>query len=150
MEPPSAEEQRRSEIALNTAIRRLHTQTGHPSPEGLARAIRLAGGSDDAVAAALALRCPVCARAAPPGPALPASLKELVKEFGDLVALDTFELADAHQKKRLFLNIVDAASRFQLVVPIQNRPPTTIWLAILEVWSPLAGFPERWLVDGGG
>ena len=47
---------------LMTAIKTLHSNLGHPSSRSLARAIKLSGGSDEAVQAALAYRCPTCVR----------------------------------------------------------------------------------------
>ena len=47
---------------LMAAIRKLHANLGHPHPRRLARAIRLSGGSEAAVAAALNYRCETCNR----------------------------------------------------------------------------------------
>ena len=43
--------------ALKNCIERLHCNTGHASREDLARVVRLAGGSEDAVLCCKALRC---------------------------------------------------------------------------------------------
>ena len=40
------------------AVKTLHSNLGHPGPRALARAIRLSGGSDEAVSAALSYKCP--------------------------------------------------------------------------------------------
>ena len=45
---------------LLLAVKTLHSNLGHPGPRALARAIRLSGGSDEAVSAALSYKCPVC------------------------------------------------------------------------------------------
>ena len=57
---------------LLLAIKTLHPNLGHPGPQALARAIRLSGGSDEAVSAALSYKCPSCARLREPRPANPA------------------------------------------------------------------------------
>ena len=75
------EASRRHRDAIISAIAKLHTQTGHPSPEALARAIRIAGGSDAAVAAALSYRCGVCNRHRDVGPALPHTLHDSLREL---------------------------------------------------------------------
>jgi hypothetical protein len=71
--------------ALLTAIRTLHSNLGHPSSRALARSIRLTGGSDEAVAATLAFRCPTCARLKEPKPVNPAKLNDKFNNFADLV-----------------------------------------------------------------
>lgn len=83
-----------------------------PAPEHLARAICLAGGSDEAITTDLRYRCSACARLRAQGPAAPHALHPSAREFGDLVALDTSTLMGCAGK--LFLNVVDVASRFGL------------------------------------
>ena len=51
VEPP-VPEAAQDESTLRAAIAKLHTNLGHPSNEALARAIRLTGGSDAAIALA--------------------------------------------------------------------------------------------------
>ena len=46
----------------------LHVNLGHPSNDALARAIRLSGGSDDAIQAAFKVRCTVFERLTEPSP----------------------------------------------------------------------------------
>ena len=82
--------------ALLTAIKTLHSNLGHPSSRALARSIRLTGGSDEAVAAALAYKCPTCTRLKEPRPVNPAKLNDKLPNFGDLVCVDLFTLADAN------------------------------------------------------
>ena len=93
-----------------TAIKTLHSNLGHPSSRTLARAIKLSGGSDEAVQAALSYRCPVCVRLKEPKPANPAKLSKRWKHFGDMVAVALFTLADRDSVERTFLNMVDHAS----------------------------------------
>ena len=76
--------------ALLTAIKTLHSNLGHPSSRALARSIRLTGGSDEAVAAALAYKCPTCTRLKEPRPVNPAKLNDKFPNFGDLVCVDMF------------------------------------------------------------
>ena len=60
--PAGAAEDAAEQAVLKAAVAKLHTNLGHPSNEALARAIRLTGGSDAAIAIALAHRCPTCQR----------------------------------------------------------------------------------------
>ena len=61
--------------------------------DALAKAIRLSGGSDEAIQAALRVRCAVCERLAEPSPVPAASLRRWT-EFGQCVALDLLCFAD--------------------------------------------------------
>ena len=54
--------------SLRKIVAQLHVHLGHPSNDALARAIRLSGGSDDAIQAAFKVRCTVCARLTEPSP----------------------------------------------------------------------------------
>ena len=87
---------------LQNAIRQLHRNLGHPDGQSLARAIRLTGGSDEAVRIALSFKCPVCHRLQEPKPTPAASLRQY-KKFGDAVAVDLFVLADCYGEVRTFL-----------------------------------------------
>ena len=66
---------------------------GHPENAALARAIRLTGGSNQAVRIALDLRCGICAPRQKPDINLPAKL-HAHRDFGDRVGVDLF----AHNK----------------------------------------------------
>ena len=80
---------------LQNTIKIVHTNFGHPANASLARAIRLQGGSEEAIAAAEAHRCVECERRRPVDLDMPVDLKADVKEFGDLVCTDLMQLSDA-------------------------------------------------------
>ena len=147
---PQDDEGRRKSTVLRSAIAKLHVQTGHSPPEYLARAIRLAGGTDQAVREATKYQCSVCARLKSPGPPLPHNLRGGVKNFGDLVAMDTFTLADCRGNIKLFLNVIDVASRFGLTLELASHKPEVVWDTFMAGWTNWAGFPISLLVDGGG
>eukprot|EP00974_Lingulodinium_polyedra_P101636 9843243-Lingulodinium_polyedra.AAC.1 len=110
-------------LHLKRAVAKLHTNLGHPGNAALARAVRLSGGSDAAIAAATMHHCPTCLRLQEPPPAMPASLRDKWREFNDCVAIDLFTLTDARGVQQQFLNMVDMASRYQLVTPIAGKSP---------------------------
>ena len=56
---PVDQTQQSEDANLRKIVAQLHVNLGHPSNEALARAIRLSGGSDDAILAALKVRCTV-------------------------------------------------------------------------------------------
>ena len=78
---------------------------GHPSNDALAKAIRLSGGSDEALEAALKVRCTVCERLTEPSP-VPAAFLRRWTEFGQCVELDLFMFADiTGQKLSVFYHV---------------------------------------------
>ena len=135
-------------LAIQSAIRHLHTQVGHPENRSLARAIRISGGSEHAKPA-LQHRCAACQNVTEPTPALPAQLKKW-KEFNECVYLDTFTLGDSRGNVFELLNMGDWASVYQMVWPIKGRHPITAWDTFLDKWCSWAGPPLNPRVDGGG
>ena len=65
---PVDQTQQGEDAKLCMIVSRLHVNLGHPSNDDLARAIRLSGGSDDAIQAAVKVRCTVCERLTEPSP----------------------------------------------------------------------------------
>ena len=132
---------------LNNAVIKLHSELGHPHNRALARAIRLAGGSDRAVAAALRLACDVCARRREPQPVLKAKLHTSSEPWTS-VAVDLFELADYAGQVESFLNIVDMFTGFQLVGLLVSKHPAHVFEEFMKGWCGHYGPPFRALVDG--
>ena len=60
--------QQNEDANLRNIVAQLRVNLGHPSNDALARAIRLSGGSDDAIQAAFKVRCTVCERLTEPSP----------------------------------------------------------------------------------
>ena len=112
------------------------------SNDALARAIRLSGGSDDAIQAAFKVRCTVCERLTEPFPVLAASLRRWT-EFGQcVVALVLFMFADNTGQNGLFLNVLDMASHYQVVFPVADKNPLTVFYRFLLGWCLTLGVPE--------
>ena len=86
---PVDQTQQSGDANLRKVVAQLHVDLGHPSNDALARAIRLSGGSEDAIQAALKVRCTVCERLTQPSPVPAASLRRWT-EFGQCVAFDFF------------------------------------------------------------
>ena len=57
---------------------------------------------------------------------MPGGIRE-AKDFGDTVAIDLFSLADCFGQVQSFLNIVDLASAFQIVVTIASKHPNHVY-----------------------
>ena len=74
--PSSREQPVPDEQVLQSAMRQLHRNLGHPENRSLARAIRLTGGSDEAIRLALSFKCPICHRLREPKPTAAAKLRQ--------------------------------------------------------------------------
>ena len=90
---PVDQTQQSEDFNLHKIVAQLHVNLGHPSNDALVTAIRLSGGSDESIHAALKVRCAVCERLTEPSPVPAASLRRW-SEFGQCVALDLFMFAD--------------------------------------------------------
>ena len=117
---PVDQTQQSEDANLRKIVAQLHMNLGRPSNDALARAIRLSGGSEDAIQAALKVRCTVCERLTEPSPVPAASLRRWT-EFGQCLALDLFMFADITGQNGLFLNMLDMASHCKVVFRLQTR-----------------------------
>ena len=105
---PTDQAQQDEDASLRKIVAQLHVNLGHPSNDALARAIRLSGGSDDAIQVAFKVPWTVCDRLTEPSP-VPAASHVRWTEFGQCVALDLFML--------------DMASHYQVVFRVVDRIP---------------------------
>ena len=148
MKDPSPQDDCESQ-ELTKAVAQLHVNLGHPSNDALARGIRLAGGTDAAIRTAMKLYCAVCNRLKEPS-AIPAASLRKWKEFGECVAIDLFMLGDCGAESATFLNMVDMASRYQVVFPIADKNPITVFYGFLMGWCMTLGIPANTRFDVGG
>ena len=139
-----------SVAALMKAIKKLHCNLGHPSPRRLARAIRLSGGSEAALAAAMSFVCETCKRLKHPAPTNAASLGKITQEFNEKVGVDLFTLADLSGAVRTFINLVCWGTNFQIVAPCPSKRPDVVFAAFLSAWCLCFGVPRELVHDRGG
>ena len=85
------------ERALKSAVMQLHVNTGHPSNDSLARAIRATEGFQRAVEAAQNVYCEVCVAHQCPQPHLPGRIR-LERDVNDSIGVDLFNLADSRRE----------------------------------------------------
>lgn len=138
---------REKPFSLAQLVRRAHEGLGHPGNERLARILKDAKASPEAVALAKKLTCSVCEQHAatrPPRRAAPP--KNL--QVNQIVGIDTIYLPDYRGKRRMALNIVDWASRFQMMIPLPGHTPAAARRAYLQ-WVRLFGPPEKLYTDLG-
>ena len=138
---------REKPLSLSHLVRRAHEGLGHPGNERLARILKGAGATEEAVKLAKNLECSVCQQhqlTKPPRAAAPP--KEL--PVNHTVGVDTIYIPNHKGKNRMALNIVDWSSRFQMVIPLRNHTPGEARHAYLQ-WVRFFGPPVRLYTDLG-
>ena len=114
--PPGEEVSRDPEKdrKIDLALKKLHSNLGHPSSRGLIRVLRHSGASQLAVERATLLQCSVCANHQRPSAPLPANT-DRVKELKDRVGLDVKHVTGwSTGHKQVCVNIVDYATSLQV------------------------------------
>ena len=128
-------------------VRKAHEGMGHPGNDRLVRILKAAKASPEAIKIARELQCSVCQQhqhTRTPRPAAPP--KEL--KLNSVVGVDTLYLPSWNGKHRAALNIVDWASRFQMIVPLSGPNPAAARQAYLR-WVRFFGPPSVLKVDLG-
>ena len=73
------------------------------------------------------------------------------REFGDTAAIDLFVLQDYKGNQLSFVNILDLASTFGVVVAmIPSKHPKIVWDHFFKHWITPFGVPRRLIYDQGG
>ena len=134
---------------LLQALRRIHTNLGHPPKEALVRHLVHAGAHDNAVRAARHLQCEVCRRVAPPRAARP--VKPFVPHrFNDRLSLDILFLKDIRGATYAYLNQVDSATSYQALAYLANRTEMEVLKVLVNGWFTFFGYPDQLLLDAEG
>ena len=136
-------------LSVEQLVRRAHCGLGHVANDRLARILHQAGARKEAVEYAKKLQCDVCQRHKHTAPARAAAPpRDLAPN--QIVGVDTIYLPGLqfNGKRKMALNIVDWATRFQLVIPLQDHTPRSARRAFLQ-WTRIFGTPERIYDDLG-
>ena len=134
-------------FSVAALVRRAHEGLGHPGNERLARILKDAKASTEAINLAKNLTCSVCEKHAATRPARRAAPPKQL-HVNQIVGVDTIYLPDHGGKRRMALNIVDWASRFQMMIPLAGHTPGAARRAYLQ-WVRLFGPPEKLYTDLG-
>ena len=86
---------------------------------------------------------------APPATRRPSQVSRATV-FGELVAVDLFWVKDCKDQVFTILNVVDAATRFQVCTPCRSKRPDDMLSALEACWLSWAGPPEKLQCDQGG
>jgi hypothetical protein len=131
---------------LAKALRRIHQNLGHPSNADLARHLKLAGASEEAVKASQSIHCETCASQSNPGTRRPAKIVRPL-EFNQEVSVDTINLQDNRGKKVEVLSILDQATGYHVVKRISGRTSAAYASDFNTAWSMWAGPPLKVTCD---
>ena len=147
-EEPSDEKKVSISAGLKQTIKRLHENTGHRSPLRLARALAIAGAPSEAIAAAKAHRCDICAERAPAKARRPASLP-VPKDMGDQVHVDLIEVFDAAETRFYVAHATDFATRFQAAEVLDDKHTKSVVRFLTTRWLSTFGAPRVLVCDQG-
>ena len=129
--------------AVLSALKRLHTNLGHPSTREFLRVLKHSKASQEAINAAKNFQCSVCDNNRQPTSALPAKTTR-VQQFNQKVGLD-IKYLDGWQPNQQVpcVSIVDHATSMHVMVPIFRRETGEILKGVLrDSWLMWAGPPE--------
>ena len=136
-----------SRFPMERLLHRAHVGLGHPTSDRFVRILRYAKAKPEVIEAAKHLRCSVCQRHSQVKPARrSAPPKELA--FNECVGVDVIFLPTLGSRSRPALNVIDWSSKFQLMIPMDNKKPGHVREAYRH-WLRLFGPPKRMALDLG-
>ena len=135
---------------VETSLRKLHKNLGHPSNRTLIRILKNAGASEQALKAAelVEQRCDICQQRKRPTPCLPTS-PEKFQDFNHRVGWDVKLMPGWQVNQQIkCMNIVDYATSFQVMIPFYEKETSSVLKKLfLEHWHRWAGPPVEVIVD---
>ncbi|CAE7480578.1 GIP [Symbiodinium sp. CCMP2592] len=131
---------------VQSSLKRLHQNLGHPTAEDLGRHLRLAGSSPEVVEAAKRLRCQVCDRHHRGKSAKPSSMPTLL-EFNQLVAVDAFSVYDVEHVRVEFLLVIDIGTGFCVARQLEGHSGEALEKVFCDAWASTFGPPGSMILD---
>ena len=134
-------------FSLPTLIKRAHEGLGHVGNDRLARILKNVNASPQAIQLAKDYHCPLCEQQKKVQPARAAAPpRELTTN--STVGVDSIYLPGWDGQQKLALNVVCWATRFQMIIPLQNHTPAEARRGYLQ-WCRFMGPPDRIYSDLG-
>ena len=131
---------------VQSSLKRLHQNLGHPLNEDMARHLRIAGAGGEVVDAAKRIQCQVCARNRRAPPARPAALPSLL-DFNQVVAVDAFSAYDTNKRRHEFMMVTDLATGFSLAGSLTGHSTQSMEDDFCTIWSNSFGAPGTIALD---
>ena len=154
-DPPShAEAPRRDpeevarEAQLDKALKKLHSNLGHPSNRELVRLLKHSHASPEAIARAQVFKCSVCANQQRPATPLPANTSTCL-EFNEQVGMDAKYVDGWRSGQKIpCVNLVDFATSLQVMIPLAKvETGQSLVATFRDRWVAWAGPPQRLILD---
>ena len=147
-DPDKSPEQVAREGQVDRALKKLHSNLGHPSNKELVRLLKHSNASQMAIDRAQNFQCPVCANQQRPAVALPANASAC-HEFNEQVGLDVKYVDGWKQGQKVpCVNIVDFATSLQVMIPLtKTETGESLVAALRDRWVAWAGPPQRLILD---
>ena len=131
---------------IAATLKTIHQNLGHPPQKELIRHLHLAGASDAVLRAAEQMVCRTCEKSTKAKLARPAH-PAVVLDFNEVIAADILWHDNIESTGLPALNIVDLASTYQVVVPLQGTSAEEVGNAMIRGWMNWVGAPKNLLVD---
>ena len=154
---PMDEAQRRAQwrgfpTRTRIAIRRLHRQFGHPTPDTLKNILKAGRASPELIEAARLVRRQACEDTAKPPRDHPVG-SHFNFEFDSMLGFDVLEMRDHVGGKCSVMSMVDIATGFHMseVVKEGGGQPTSeaCGKALMNRWIACPGWPRECIMDRG-
>ena len=134
---------------VQSSLRRLHQNLGHPRSEDLCRHLRLAGCEPNIVKAAKGMQCATCAATKGASIARPSTLPRLL-DFNSCVGVDIMYCHDCQDKRHAFLTITDWGTSYHVVVKLGSESGPDVERAFNSHWLSPFGPPTAVSIDLDG
>ena len=131
---------------IQSALKRLHQNLGHPRNEDMLRHLRLAGCDSHILKAVRGMSCETCAANSQPRAPRPATMPRM-QDFAETVGMDILYAHDVDDHKHTFLSILDLGTTYHIVVPIASTSSTEIEKAFNDFWITPYGPPSSISID---
>lgn len=129
-----------------SALKRIHQNLGHPNNRDLAKHLRLGGADASVIRAVEQMTCRTCDRSSK-AKLHRVSSPATILDFNEAVAADVLWIDTADAQNLPCLNMVDMASTYQVVVPLDGTKSEDVARAFSAGWVRWAGAPKHLLVD---
>ena len=131
-------------------IRRMHVNLGHPSKESFLRFLNAGRVRGEVVRwVRQEFTCSTCDSQALPKAPRPAVVPKCYTP-GIAMSMDIFYIPDALNVKSIpVLNMIDLGTNYQVIEPLIDKDPITIWRAFWSTWARTFGVPQYLSIDDG-
>ena len=128
-------------------ISKIHHNLGHPNAQKLKLVLNQQGYAPEIIQGIDDFRCSTCHELQQPKISRPAALQE-DREFNDCVGCDLVTWTSPKTSKQYqFLHCIDAATNFQLAIPVFRNDAEALFDALHDCWTSWAGPCKQLVID---